>query len=148
VTDEERDAAAMRVSELAARVRELAVDLDTLMAHLRVPARADRYGAPGDAARSLVDLGALRGYKPDVVGLACSKVAAAMKSTGLQVAAFAAALEDLLGWRPEPDMIRAWQSTVPPPGQVVMACEVLVSRCGPRRPGTFSGPLAGRATPA
>lgn len=148
MTEEEREAAAMRVNELAARVRELAADLDALMAQLRVPAGVDRYGTPGAAVRFLADLGARGGYQPDVVGLACGKVAATRKSTGLRVAAFAAALEDLLGWRPASHMIRAWESTVPPPGQVVMACEVLVSRCGPRRPGTFPDPLAGRPTPA
>ena len=45
----------------------------------------------------------LRCYRPDVVSLACSKVAAARKQTGLPVAAFAAALEPLLGWSPAPD---------------------------------------------
>jgi hypothetical protein len=76
----------------------------------------------------VVDLRTRRGYRPDVVSLACSKVAAARERTGLSVAAFAGALDQLLGWPPTPDLVRAWESTVAPPGQVVIACEVIASR--------------------
>jgi hypothetical protein len=80
----------------------------------------------------VVDLRARRGYKPDVASLACSKVAGRRKQTGLSVAAFAAALEPLLGWAPAPDLVRTWECDVPPAGQVVVACES--SR--PARPGS------------
>ena len=84
----------------------------------------------------VVDLRARRGYKPDVVSLACSKVAAAREQAGLSVAVFAAALEHLLGWLPAPDVVKAWESTVAPPGQVVIACEVIASRAAQAEPRT------------
>jgi hypothetical protein len=81
-----------------------------------------------DKPADVVDLRGRRGYRPDVESLACSKVAAARKQTGLSVAAFAAALEPLLGWPPAVDLVRTWECEVPPPGQVIVACEVLASR--------------------
>ena len=82
----------------------------------------------------VVDLRTRRGYRPDVVSLACSKVAAARERTGLSVAAFAGALEQLLGWPPTPELVKAWESTVAPPGQVVIACEVIASRMAQAEP--------------
>ena len=82
---------------------------------------------PGD----VVDLRARRGYRPNVESLACSRVAMARKQTGLSAVAFAAALEPLLGWPPTPDLVRTWECAVAPPGQVVIACEVLASRLAP-----------------
>jgi hypothetical protein len=90
--------------------------------------------AAGEQPPGVVDLRARRGYKPDVVSLACSKVAATRKQTGLSVAAFAGALEPLLGWSPAPDLVRTWECAVPPPGQVVVACEVLASRTARSEP--------------
>jgi hypothetical protein len=82
----------------------------------------------------VVDLRTRRGYRPDVVSLACSKVAAARERTGVSVAAFAGALEQLLGWPPTPELVKAWESTVAPPGQVVIACEVIASRMAQAEP--------------
>jgi hypothetical protein len=81
-----------------------------------------------DKPARVVDLRGRRGYRPDVESLACSKVATARKQTGLSAAAFAAALEPLLGWSPTADLVRTWECAVPPPGQVIIACEVLASR--------------------
>ena len=49
----------------------------------------------------------------------------------MSVHAFAAALSQLLGWSPDPDLVRTWESDVPPPGQVVIACEIIASRAAP-----------------
>src|SRR5689334_15040753 len=87
-----------------------------------------------DKPADVVDLRGRRGYRPDVESLACSKVATARKQTGLSVAACAAALGSLLGWSPAPDLIRTWESAVAPPGQVVIACEVLASRMSRTEP--------------
>jgi tetratricopeptide (TPR) repeat protein len=81
-----------------------------------------------DKPADVVDLRGRRGYRPDVESLACARVAAARKQTGLPVAAFAAALEPLLGWLPTPGVVQTWESVVPAPGEVVIACEVLASR--------------------
>lgn len=86
-------------------------------------------GTPGN----VTDLRSRRRYAPDVVSLACSKVAAAREQAGLSVEAFAAELGPLLGWTPPPDVVRTWESTVDAPGRVVIACEVVASRYGPGR---------------
>ena len=88
----------------------------------------------GEQRPGVVDLRARRGYRPDVVSLACSKVAAARGQTGLSVAAFAGVLDQLLGWPPTPELVKAWESTVAPPGQVVIACEVIASRMAQAEP--------------
>jgi hypothetical protein len=82
----------------------------------------------GKQRPGVVDLRTRRGYKPDVVSLACDRVAAARKHAGLSVAEFAAALEELLGWLPTTDLIETWESTVDPPGKIVIACEIIASR--------------------
>jgi hypothetical protein len=84
---------------------------------------------------AVIDLRARRGYRPDVVSLACSKVAATRERTRFSVAEFADALEQLLGWPPTPELVEAWESTVAPPGQVVIACEVIASRMAQAEPG-------------
>lgn len=88
----------------------------------------------GEQRPGVVDLRTRRGYRPDVVSLACSKVAAARERTGLSVDAFAGALEQLLGWLPKPDLVEAWESAIAPPGQVVIACEVIASRIAQAEP--------------
>ncbi len=104
--------------------------------------------AAGEQPPGVVDLRARRGYKPDVAGLACSKVAATRKQTGLSVAAFAAALEPLLGWAPAPDLVRTWECDVPPPGQVVVACEVIASRTAQAEPETDADEVTSAAREA
>jgi hypothetical protein len=86
----------------------------------------------------VAELRARRRYRPDMVGLACARVAEAREHARMSVPAFAAALGQLLGWSPDPDLIRAWESNVAPPGQVVIACEVLTSRS----PECRTGPAA------
>jgi len=101
-----------------------------------------------DKPADVVDLRERCGYRPDVVSLACSKVAAARKQTGLPVAAFAAALEPLLGWSPAPDLVRTWECAVPPPGQVVIACEILASRMAGAGPENDADQVASAAREA
>ncbi len=87
-------------------------------------------GTPG----SVTDLRSRRRYAPDLVSLACRKVASAREQAGLSVAAFAAELGQLLGWMPAPDLVRTWESTVAPPSHVVIACEVVASRTAQAEP--------------
>jgi hypothetical protein len=100
------------------------------------------------SASEVVDLLARRRYRPDVESLACSKVATARKRAGLSVEAFAAALEPILGWLPAPDLVRTWESTVAPPGQVVIACEVVLSRVAGAEPESGSDEVASAACEA
>jgi hypothetical protein len=99
----------------------------------------------GDRIPGVTDLRARPGYRPDVTNLACARVAAAREQAGLSLAAFAATLEPLLGWAPAPDLVAAWESTVAPPGQVVIACEVLASRTSGADPGKGADEVASAA---
>jgi hypothetical protein len=101
-----------------------------------------------DKPADVVDLRGRRRYRPDVESLACSKVATARKQAGLSVAAFAAALEPLLGWLPTPGLVRTWESAVPAPGEVVIACEVLASRMARAEPEDGADEVASAAREA
>lgn len=104
---------------------------------------------PGGDPRAVVAaLSTRRRYRPDMVSLACGRVAEARKRTGLAVEAFSAVLGQLLGWPPPADLIRAWESGVPPPGQVVIACEVIGSRMVETGPGDGSDEVASAAREA
>src|SRR5579875_3047754 len=77
----------------------------------------------------LVDLNSHAKYRPDVVGLACGRVASARARLGLSREDFAKALAHLLNWAPSADVIEMWEKcAAPPPGDVVAASDVLASR--------------------
>ena len=74
----------------------------------------------------LVDLTSRTKYRPDVIGLACGKVAATRAQLGLSEAEFAVELSRLLSWEPAVEVIRSWQrAAAPPPGDVIAACAIL-----------------------
>ena len=74
----------------------------------------------------LVDLTSRAKYRPDVVGLACGKVAATRAQLGLSEAEFAVELSRLLSWEPSADVVRSWErAAAPPPGDVIAACAIL-----------------------
>jgi hypothetical protein len=79
---------------------------------------------------NVTDLRSRRGYAPDLVGLACSKVASARQQSGLSAEEFAAELGRQLGWIPTLDILGRWETTVDPPSRVVIACEIIASRAG------------------
>jgi hypothetical protein len=83
----------------------------------------------------VVLLSSRREYRPDVVSLACSRVTAARKQSGLSADAFTAALGRLLGWAPPADLLKAWETTVAPPGHIVIACEIVAGSKVPREAG-------------
>jgi hypothetical protein len=102
-------------------------------------------GTPGNVTA----LRSRRRYAPDVVSLACGKVAAAREQTGLSVEAFAAELAPLLGgWTPPPEVVRAWESTVDAPGRVVIVCEVVATRTAPAETGDSADEVASAASEA
>src|ERR1700757_2102176 len=98
-------------------------------------------GTPGNVTA----LHSRRRYAPDVVSLACRKVAAAREQAGLSVEAFAAELAPLLGWTPPPEVVKAWESTVDAPGRVVIACEVVATRTAPAETGDSADEVASAA---
>jgi hypothetical protein len=112
------------------------------------PYITDRRGTGDNCGDAVAALGTHSRYRPDVVSLACGRVAEARQRAGLSVEAFSAVLGQLLGWPPRPDLIRAWESGVPPPGQVVIACEVIGSRIVETGPGGSSDEVASAAREA
>jgi tetratricopeptide (TPR) repeat protein len=74
---------------------------------------------------NVVGLWAHHRYRPDPASLACRRVAAARQQTGLSRTEFAAALRQLLPWAPTPELISSWETDVPPPGDVVVACDLV-----------------------
>jgi hypothetical protein len=104
---------------------------------------------PGDEHGGVVAaLSTHHQYRPDMVSLACGRVAEARQRAGLSVEAFSAVLGGLLKWPPPPDLVRAWESGVPPPGQVVIACEVIGSRMVETGQGDSSDDVAAAAREA
>jgi hypothetical protein len=88
-----------------------------------------------DRPSNVTDIRSRRRYAPDLVSLTCSQVATARARAGLSAAEFADALRELLKW-PQlgPDLVRAWESTVDPPGRVLTACAMITRREGPDAP--------------
>lgn len=74
----------------------------------------------------LVDLTSHARYHPDLVGLACGKVAATRARLSLSYEEFAVALGRLLTWQPTPGLVQSWErAAAPPPGDVIAACDIL-----------------------
>src|SRR6266516_960142 len=88
---------------------------------------------PGETGRprNLILLRSHRGYAPHLVSLACQRLAVARQATGMSHAHFATSLQPLLGWVPSVEVVKSWETTVAPPGDVVIACEMVASQVGP-----------------
>jgi hypothetical protein len=80
----------------------------------------------------LVDLASHARYQPDLVGLACGKVAATRARLGVSYEEFAVALGRLLTWEPAPGLVQSWErAAAPPPGDVIAACDILAPPSAP-----------------
>jgi len=77
----------------------------------------------------LGDLSGHARYHPDLVGLACGKVAAARAQLGISRADFGTVLGQLLSWTPSAETIEQWEKcAAPPPGDVIAAVDILTAR--------------------
>jgi hypothetical protein len=74
-----------------------------------------------DGTGDVIDLRSRRGYVPDLRRLACGQVAAARGKLGLDLEAYAEHLGAVLGWSPGVDLLESWETTVVPPGDVLLA---------------------------
>lgn len=81
-----------------------------------------------DAA--VVSLHAHASYRPDLGQLARNQLAAARAAKSLSHSEFAALLGTMLGWPVGAEAVEAWETTAVPPGDVLVAAELLV-RQGP-----------------
>src|ERR671933_522620 len=76
----------------------------------------------------VVDLTDFSRFKPDVAKLACGRLAAARQRLGWSQAELAAALEELVKWKVSPEIVDAWETQTTPPGDVLVAADLLRQR--------------------
>jgi Domain of unknown function (DUF5919) len=74
---------------------------------------------------NLIDLRSRLDYQPDASTLARSRLASVRSRLGLSHADFAKALSSLIGWTPPPEAIDSWETVTVPPGDVIVAAELL-----------------------
>jgi tetratricopeptide (TPR) repeat protein len=82
---------------------------------------------------NLVSLDTHAEYRIDTISLACGKVASARARLGISREDFAEELANLLRWAPSAKTIEQWEKgTAPPPGDVIIASEMLAARAETR----------------
>ena len=89
--------------------------------------------APTQRDSNVVKLSSRRGYRPNLGESARQQVATARRATGLTASEFAEVISPLLGWTPSAETIESWESTVVPPGDVLLAVG-LVAQAAPQPP--------------
>lgn len=80
----------------------------------------------------VIDLRTRSTYNPDCATLARNRLALARNSLGMTVEEFAATLTSLVGWPVTPDALEAWESSVVPPGDVVVAVSTVTPSASDR----------------
>lgn len=70
-------------------------------------------------------------YRPDLGKLARNQLAAARAAKGLPSNEFAALLTTMLGWPVGAEQVEAWETSAVPPGDVLVAAELLVRQASP-----------------
>jgi hypothetical protein len=79
----------------------------------------------------VIDLQAVRQQRIDVAALARQRFANARRSLGLSRAAFADLLTEALGWQVAAGAVTAWESAAVPPGDVLLAAELIARTSQP-----------------
>jgi DNA-binding transcriptional regulator YiaG len=77
-------------------------------------------------AGEVVSIRSRAGYQADYQGLASAQVSAARAKLGLTSGDFAQRLGALIGWMPSPAVVERWERGSTPPGDVVLAAEVMM----------------------
>lgn len=70
-------------------------------------------------------------YRPDLGALARNQLAAARAARGLQLAEFADLLSTMLDWTVSPEALESWETSATPPGDVLVAAELMVRQSAP-----------------
>lgn len=84
-----------------------------------------------DGPNNVVSIRSRSGYQPDMASLARQQVASARQRLRLSPTEFAEVMGSVLGWTPSGEMVESWESTVVPPGDVVLASG-LAAQAAPR----------------
>ncbi|MFH0246030.1 DUF5919 domain-containing protein [Streptomyces sp. HK10] len=75
---------------------------------------------------AVVPLHGRQTYRPDLQSIARGQLAQARAAKGLSYEDFAHLLSTMLGWPVRPDTVRAWETDSVPPGDVLVAAELIV----------------------
>ncbi|MET8420856.1 DUF5919 domain-containing protein [Streptomyces sp. NPDC079189] len=79
----------------------------------------------------VVSLHGRTSYRPDLGQLARNQLAAARTAKGMPSHEFAALLATMLGWPVRAEQVDAWEKSAVPPGDVLVAAELLVRQASP-----------------
>lgn len=79
----------------------------------------------------VVSLQGRAAYRPDLGQLARNQMAAARAAKELSCSEFAALLATMLGWPVGAEQVAAWETSATPPGDVLVAAELLVRQASP-----------------
>lgn len=76
----------------------------------------------------IIDLMGRLGAAPDLGEMARSRVSSAQQRLGMSDEEFAAELDRMVEWDVLPEAVRSWTTKITPPGDIVMAADLLVLR--------------------
>lgn len=76
---------------------------------------------------NLIDLRSRLDYRPDAAGLARQRLESARTRLNMSQAEFARTLAPLIGFTPPPEAIDSWETISVPPGDVIVAAELVAS---------------------
>ncbi|MDP4501132.1 hypothetical protein [Nonomuraea turcica] len=80
----------------------------------------------------VIDLRTRSTYQPDCATLARNRLLLARKSLGLTHAEFADMLTPMVGWPVSPDAVEAWETSLVPPGDVLIAVSTVTPAAADR----------------
>ncbi|GAA3172207.1 hypothetical protein [Nonomuraea roseoviolacea] len=80
----------------------------------------------------VVDLRTRTTYRPDCANLARNRLILARKSLGLSRSEFADLLTPMVGWPVSPDAIEAWETSLVPPGDILIAVSTVTPSASDR----------------
>lgn len=81
---------------------------------------------------TVVSLQGRTAYRPDLAELARNQLVTARTTRELSQAEFAELLSTMLDWNVTPEALESWESTTTPPGDVLVAAELIVRQSTPR----------------
>ncbi|MGH2709498.1 MAG: DUF5919 domain-containing protein, partial [Actinomycetota bacterium] len=96
-------------------------------------------GDPGEPQADVIDLAARGRFKPDVGKLACRRLASARQRLGWTRAQLAVALDEMVSWTVSAEIVESWETGAIPPGDVLIAVDLLVQRGMADPPSESSG---------
>ncbi|MGP3979395.1 DUF5919 domain-containing protein [Streptomyces sp. 8N114] len=87
---------------------------------------------PANDSAEVVSLHGRTAYKPDLSQLARNQLAAARAARGLSVEEFAELLSAMLDWHVSPEALESWEGVTTPPGDVLVAADIIGRQRGPQ----------------